>query len=710
MKKACFATLAFLLMVTGAAAQDDESYYAASYARLNYVSGDVFVQRTSDLGYEKGEVNLALVQGDKIATEIGHAEVHFGGRNYLRIDQYSQVEFAQLPREGDDGIKLHVLEGGVYLRVSRLAYEKAIEIHTPDASFYLLEEGLYRVNVRPERESELVVLEGSAEAAGEEGSVLVRTEESISAIDGRFLGAPERFFGSPDEFGEWNGTRDDLLAERSDTRYLPSDLDDYEEELDRSGRWVYERPYGYVWTPYAVNADWRPYLYGRWVWYPMIGWNWVSFEPWGWAVYHYGRWHWRIGLGWYWIPHSHWRPAWVHWWHHQSYIGWCPLSWYNRPVVIVNNHFYDRYYDPSFPAGNRAMTVIRRNQLQSPNVARHVVARTELTSVGRISLRAQGPSLKPAANVSNPVAVRAQKALTRSSARIAPKHYNPASAPDSAGRSIARENPSALRRGTLSGAPGSSADPPKGVIRSFPSRQSASQPAAGESGSRTSGVARSSRPAVGSPPSSAGSGSAKSAKGVAPAPSKTGPSGKSGQVGKGTESSGRTVKKESKIKTYASTSAKLSSSAAKGGGPGASAPARSRVTTSYPSRLQAPRQSSSQNSSRSSAPRTAFSNPTRSSNPASTPRAPKASVRTSQPSKAGSVSRLPKSTSSSSRSISPRTAPSSSRSSVSRPSSSRSSAPRSVSSPKSSASRSGSGSVSKSSSSGGKSGTVRKKD
>jgi len=29
---------------------------------LNYVSGDVFVQRTSDLGYEKGEINLALVQ------------------------------------------------------------------------------------------------------------------------------------------------------------------------------------------------------------------------------------------------------------------------------------------------------------------------------------------------------------------------------------------------------------------------------------------------------------------------------------------------------------------------------------------------------------------------------------------------------------------------------------------------------------------------
>ncbi|MCK7478630.1 MAG: hypothetical protein M0C28_15565 [Candidatus Moduliflexus flocculans] len=37
---------------------------------MSYVNGSVYVQRTGDLGYEKGEVNLALVQGDKMGTEV----------------------------------------------------------------------------------------------------------------------------------------------------------------------------------------------------------------------------------------------------------------------------------------------------------------------------------------------------------------------------------------------------------------------------------------------------------------------------------------------------------------------------------------------------------------------------------------------------------------------------------------------------------------
>jgi hypothetical protein len=715
MKKACLTTLAFLLVVAGGAAQDPESYYAASFARLNYVSGDVFVQRTSDLGYEKGEVNLALVQGDKIGTEVGQAEVHFGHRNFLRIGQYSQVEFALLPREGDDRIKLHVLEGSVYLRVSRLEVEKSIEIHTPDASFYLLDIGLYRVNVNAGQESEFLVLEGSAEAAGEEGSLLVRAEEKITAVDGRFLGGAEQSPAGSDEFDEWNGTRDGLLAERSNTRYLPSDLDDYEEELDRGGTWVYERPYGYVWTPYAVDADWRPYLYGRWVWYPVIGWNWVSFEPWGWAVYHYGRWHWRIGLGWYWIPHHYWRPAWVHWWHHQSYIGWCPLSWYNRPVVIVNNYFYDRHYDPYFPAGNRAMTVIRRNQLQSPNAARHVVARAELASVGRIALKAEQPSARPVANPSSPLAAQARKVLSRTSARVAPKSYASPARPGNTGRSAPAGTPSVVRRGSLSRtpeSPGAAAKPAKGIVRTFPSRNSAPPPASGSARPRTSGITRNSAREAGSKTSPAGAGSAK---GVTPSKPGAASAGRVGAVKKGSEPAGKTTQTAKKIKTYASSNARLASSGERGNAPASSAAAQPRTSgrkTTYPSRLQTAPSSSARSSSRTSGQSAVSRSQGQRSAGQLSSRSSQPSLRTGRAPRSGSVSTPARSASPGSRSVSTRTAPSSSgRSAVSRPSSSRSSAPRSMSAPRSASSRSGSGASSKSSSSSrGKSGAVRKKD
>ena len=85
-----------------------------------------------------------------------------------------------------------------------------------------------------------------------------------------------------------------LRAEEHDA-LSPSQIDEYQEELDQNGQWTYEQPYGYVWSPYGVDADWRPYMNGRWDWYQDLGWNWISSEPWGWSVYHYGRWQWRFG-------------------------------------------------------------------------------------------------------------------------------------------------------------------------------------------------------------------------------------------------------------------------------------------------------------------------------------------------------------------------------------------------------------------------------
>ncbi len=411
MTKALIGAVLFIVLIPLGLTAQDEGFYPYSYARLSYVNGSVYVQRTADLGYEKGEVNLALVQGDKMGTEIGQAEVHFGRRNYLRLSDNTKVEFAVLPQEGDERIKLHITEGSAYLRVSYLAVDKGIEVHTPDASYYILEEGLYRFDVRLDRETVVFVHEGSLEAAAADGSVLVRDKESVTAIDGRLAGDPEYSYSRDDAFDDWNGSRDAQLAQRSERQYLPSDIEEYEEELDQNGQWVYERPYGNVWVPNVSYSDWRPYLYGRWVWYPVIGWTWVSSESWGWSVYHYGRWHWRFGLGWYWIPRQHWGPAWVHWWGDNNHIGWCPLGWYNRPVVIVNNNFYDRHYDPYFPAHNRAMTVIRRNQLQSPDIARRQLGADELGRIDRVALKAEQPRVRPAVDNMRPQALEAKRAL-----------------------------------------------------------------------------------------------------------------------------------------------------------------------------------------------------------------------------------------------------------------------------------------------------------
>ncbi len=424
MKKILVFLACFAATVSFVYSSPQEEYYSYSYAQLSYVKGDVFVHRGEDLGYEEGVINLALVEGDKLGTQEGRTEVHFGKKNYLRLNSFTQIDLVDLPQRGNDLIKLHLLSGEIFLRINFLKIEKGFEIHTPDASFYILEEGLYRFEVRENEATELSVYEGSVEAAGEEGSLLVEGRERLIAAKGHFQSDPEYFHASyEDSFASWNRSRDALHNRVVARRYLPSELYDYEVELAYNGRWVYERPYGYVWIPHHIYHDWRPYYYGRWVWYPIIGWNWVSYEPWGWGVYHYGRWHWRLGLGWYWIPTRYWGPAWVHWYHGYDYVGWCPLSYYGYPVVIVNNHFYGRYYNRHYPLHSRALTVVHRRQLQAPRISRVALSQSHINRLGKISLSSRQPSIRPALNKSRTLNSRAAKAFSRANIRTVHKGY-----------------------------------------------------------------------------------------------------------------------------------------------------------------------------------------------------------------------------------------------------------------------------------------------
>lgn len=444
MKKTLFLLCLFVFFVSFSLSSEQEGYYSSSFARLSYVKGDVFVQRGGDMGYEEGAINLAIVEGDKLGTRQGRAEIHFGRENYLRIDSFTQIDFVVLPQRGDDTIKLHLLSGNIYLRVNFLSEARNFEIHTPDGSFYILENGLYRFAVSEDKETELFVFEGEAEAAGEERSLLVRAEEKVAVSDGRFLSEPARFGSAiDDDLAEWNISRDRLRHRSPSRRYLPQELHEYEDELADNGRWAYEPPYGYVWVPQVHHVVWRPYFYGRWVWYPLVGWTWVSSDPWGWCVHHYGRWQWRFGLGWYWIPTVHWGPAWVHWHWGYDYIGWCPLSFYGYPVVIINNHFYGRYYDRYYPLNSRALVVIRKEQLQSPQVSRAALSQDRVVHLGKISLSSKQLSIQPVINRQSLQSQVAAKVLSRSNMRSVTKNY------DSQNR-VMSSRPGSSRSGVLS--------------------------------------------------------------------------------------------------------------------------------------------------------------------------------------------------------------------------------------------------------------------
>ena len=124
-------------------------------------------------------------------------------------------------------------------------------------------------------------------------------------------------------------------------------IDLFYQELSPHGGWSPHPEFGYVWQPYNVGPQWKPYTDGRWEWSDQ-GWLWISYEPWGWATYHYGRWVYDDYAGWVWIPGTTWAPAWVSWHESPEYIGWSPLPPDRGFFVEIGFVFnsYKPYYKP----------------------------------------------------------------------------------------------------------------------------------------------------------------------------------------------------------------------------------------------------------------------------------------------------------------------------------------------------------------------------
>jgi hypothetical protein len=397
------AALAFLSL--GAIAQDptpqdrpglEPKTSDVSYARLSFVGGKIFLQRAADLDYEEATINTPISEGDRLGTMEGRAEVSIGNRKYLRLDNDTKIDFQILPRASSPLLRIRHWKGNLYLDLGTLEKEKCVEVLTSNATFYILEQGLYRIDIADDGRTEILVYQGLAEAAGEDGSILVKKEQRLSLNAGGFNGRPTSFYALADDaFDRWNGDRASLVNRTFAKRNLPSDIEEYEGELDANGDWVEMEPFGTVWVPRGMGPDWRPYSSGRWTWLPFSGWCWVPYESWGWSTFHYGRWHWNLGYGWYWIPMSGWGPAWVNWWWDDFYYGWAPMSYWGYPGVLYNNIYYGRGWNRDYPYDSRALTVVRKNQLQAPDVRRVALNPDNLRSIGRINLTEKALGVRP---------------------------------------------------------------------------------------------------------------------------------------------------------------------------------------------------------------------------------------------------------------------------------------------------------------------------
>src|ERR1700735_4486451 len=288
-------------------------------ARISLIHGDVSTQRGDSGDWSAATLNQPAMTGDKVSTgDNSRTELQLDFANILRLGPNSKANLANLTKRN---IQIQLAEGIATFSVSKDS-EAEPEIDTPNVSIHPAHhDGVFRVEVRPDGDTVVIVRQGEAQIATPQGSTEVNAGD-MATIRGDSESAQYKIFSASDrdDWDRWNSDRDHLIRNanswRHTNRYYTGSQD-----LDAYGRWQNVPDYGDVWVPNEPQG-WVPYRDGNWTYQPYYGWTWVGYEPWGWAPYHYGRWF-PYGGRWGWWPgplyaggfyRPFWAPAYVSFW------------------------------------------------------------------------------------------------------------------------------------------------------------------------------------------------------------------------------------------------------------------------------------------------------------------------------------------------------------------------------------------------------------
>ena len=290
-------------------------------ARISLIHADVSTQRGDSGDWSAATLNQPVMTGDKVSTgDNARTELQLDFANTLRLGPNSQVNVAELTKRN---IRLQLAQGVATFSISKNT-ESEPEIDTPNVSIHPSHhDGIFRVEVRPDGDTVVIVRQGEAQIATPQGSTEIHEGEEAT-VRGDSESAQYKISSAPDrdDWDRWNSDRDHMIQNANSwhhtNRYYTGAQD-----LDAYGRWQNVPDYGDVWVPNEPDG-WVPYRNGNWTYEPYYGWTWVGYEPWGWAPYHYGRWF-PYGGAWAWWPgpvyaggfyRPFWSPAYV------SFFGW----------------------------------------------------------------------------------------------------------------------------------------------------------------------------------------------------------------------------------------------------------------------------------------------------------------------------------------------------------------------------------------------------
>jgi len=276
--------------------------------RLSQAQGKLVLDRgTGKL--EATMQNMPIVQGSRLATSDGYAEVEFEDGSTLRLAPESQVDFPQLVLRstGAKATTATLVKGTMYVSLEKTK-DTEFTVKVRDAVMKV-EPGTHMRLEDDGKKAVLAVFGGNVEMQAGTLAATV-TKKKTATLD---TTTPEEKIEVAKDIEEapYDGWDKDALdyhnryAKRSNFAASPysygiSDLNYYGGFINAGGC-------GSMWRPYLVGSGWDPYGNGVWAWYQGTGYSWVSPYPWGWMPYHSGAWSFCPGVGWGWRPGGGWR-------------------------------------------------------------------------------------------------------------------------------------------------------------------------------------------------------------------------------------------------------------------------------------------------------------------------------------------------------------------------------------------------------------------
>jgi hypothetical protein len=287
--------------------------------RVSSLNGDVQVDRADGQGFDKGILNMPIVQGARVWTRNdGRAEIEFEDGSTIRLVPNTIINFddLSLTSSGNWISKLSLQEGTAYFDLQHREHD-VFEIAVGHHSFEPLHSSHFRIQSEADAVN-IAVFKGDLRMTSATlAQVEVRKGETLT-LDNT---DPGRYFLAKNvdnaPYDDWDQDRREYRDRYSAQVQAPASINYGFSDLSYYGTFADIPGCGNCWRPHSASLGWDPFLDGSWIYYPNVGWTFVSAYPWGWTPYRYGQWVFVSGYGYCWRP--------GHTWH----------NWTPTPVVVT---------------------------------------------------------------------------------------------------------------------------------------------------------------------------------------------------------------------------------------------------------------------------------------------------------------------------------------------------------------------------------------